>query len=151
MTTAKAILNAIDVRKHGLSETHKHNLLFFAQGHYLATHGTPMFAEPLHATATGVTVDLDDRSDGPPTTNQHRGMIGWILHRYGNVFPVDLQSLIQVSTAWQLARQRPDETRIEWAWLTDWFRRPAERNDEGHLNGADMDALESRLRTQLTG
>jgi uncharacterized phage-associated protein len=151
MTTAKAILDAIEIRKPGLSEHRKHNLLFFAQGHYLATHGTALFAEPFHATNAGVTVDLDGEGDDATPTSKQLGMLGWVLHRYSEIWAVDLRTLIQASTPWQLARSRGQDARIEWAWLTEWFRRPDERDGEGLPGGDVLAAAEARLRASLGG
>ena len=140
MTTAKAVLAAIDERKPNLPDTYKHNLLFFCQGHHLATHGVPMFAEAIDAVDTGAAVAIDTDVNSPISKRAH-GMVGWVLHRYGATLPVDLQSLVCITSAWQLARTDTSETRIELAWLTDWFRRPAELAPEGRLAVAGIAAI----------
>jgi hypothetical protein len=150
-TSARTVITAIESLHPGWSNIRKHNMLFFVQGHCLTTFGTPMFAEPLHATTTGTAADLTDPIDGRVTlTGRQIGLLDWVLGRYEHVFPVDLQSLIQISTAWQLARQ-DDRHHIEHVWLTDWFSRDAERNDEGRPTGAEIDATAAALRIRAEG
>jgi len=150
-TSAHTVIAAMETLHPGWSATRKHNLLFFAQGHCLTTLSAPMFIEPLHATATGAAADLDSPVDGGAAlTGRQIGLLDWVLGRYERIFPVDLQSLIQISTAWQLARQN-DRHHIEHVWLTDWFSRHAERNDEGRPTGAEVDATAAALRARAKG
>jgi len=150
-TSAHTVIAALDALHPGWSDARKHNLLFFVQGHCLATYGTPMFAEPLRATAGGAAIELTEQPDpGATLTGRQLGLLDWVLGRYEHVFPVDLQSLIQISTAWQLAR-RSDQHHIEHVWLTDWFSRDAERNDEGRPTGAEVDATAAALRARAEG
>ncbi|WP_250029864.1 hypothetical protein [Paractinoplanes maris] len=132
MTTVTAVLDAIDERKPNLPDTYKHNLLFFCQGHHLATYGVPMFTEPLHATPAGATLIALHPDDDSKLSKKALALVGWMMHRYGEVFPVDLRSLVTVSTAWQRACSGSDN-RIEQAWLTEWFSRPDELSHEGRI------------------
>lgn len=130
MTSAATVIAAIDARCPGLSEAKTHLLLFFCQGHHLAHGGDPLFSEPIHATDRGVTVD--DLSAEPAPALSAEGplnTVGYVLSRYGNLSPADLRTLVQASQPWQLAAKADGEPRIEWAWLTDWFRRPDETDD----------------------
>lgn len=136
MATAQAVLDAIEDRKPNLPDTYKHNLLFFCQGHHLATHGIAMFGEPLHATPAGAIVTVTAGTDDK-VSKKELGMVGWIMHRYAAMFPVDLRSLVTVSTAWQQGRSSTDRT-IDQAWLTEWFSRPDELSPEGRIAVADI-------------
>lgn len=125
--STNSVVAAIEADRPGLSEAKTQLLLFFCQGHRLDNMGEPMFAEPLIATETSVHVELSGPSDLPP--NGERVMVGYVLSRYGNLSPADLRTLIQASLPWRLARRPEADGRIEWAWLTDWFRRDEEVND----------------------
>ena len=145
MTTAKAALDAIDASKPNLPGTYRHNLLFFCQGHHLATHGMPMFTDPMRATSAGVTVELGEQA-GSALGKRAHGMVGRVMQRYGGMYPVDLRCLVTVSTACQRASNSSD-TRIEPAWLTDWFSRPDELSHEGRIAVADIAAILGAART----
>jgi len=146
-TSAATVINALTERRADLSPTRQHLLLFFCQGHHLADTGTPLFPEPLHATLDGVQAELD--GDTEPDTanidNRQLGTVGRVLHRYGDMTTADLSTLVVASSAWQLARRVGDDTRIEWMWLTDWFRRPAELGDEGRFSQEDLAAEAARF------
>ncbi|MGX6604856.1 hypothetical protein ACWKSP_22410 [Micromonosporaceae bacterium Da 78-11] len=125
-TSAQAVIDAITERRPDQTGARLHLLLFFAQGHFLASTGAPLFAEPIYATATGVHIDLEPADPaGDAMGNRQLGHLGHTLHRYADMTDADLLSLVKVSSAWQLAI-RSDDTQISWAWLNDWFRRPAE-------------------------
>ena len=128
-TSAKSVINAIDERRPGMTAAKKHLLLFFAQGHHLAWADEPLFAEPLYATDRGVTVPDNTDPPAPITSEAALGTITNVVVRYSSLSPADLRTLIQASQPWRLACKASDDTRIEWAWLTDWFRRPDETDD----------------------
>ena len=129
-TSASSVLAAIDARRPGLKPAKKHLLLFFAQGHHLAWRDEPLFADALYATDRGVALhDIDADPPGPITDSAAVGTILTVVARYGSLAPADLRTLTQASQPWQLARKARDDARIEWAWLTDWFRRPDETDD----------------------
>lgn len=130
MTAVNSVIAAIDARRPGLSEPKTQLLLFFCQGHHLAHSGDPLFTEPMYATDSGVTVDdVHDEPAAPLRGEGPLNTIGYTISRYGNLSPADLRTLVQASQPWQLATKSTTGPRIEWAWLTDWFRRPAETND----------------------
>lgn len=127
-TSADTVIDAINDRQPGLSPARQHLMLFFCQGHHLADTGAPLFAEPIYAVLAGAHIDLevDAEPDTTAISNRQLGTVGYVLHRYGGMSLADLSTLVVASSAWQLARQAGDDARIEWMWLTDWFRRPAE-------------------------
>jgi hypothetical protein len=151
-TSANTVIDAIEERAPELSEIRQHLLLFFCQGHHLADLGAPLFAEPLYATLSGVHVDLEAGEPEPDTTamnNQQLGTVGYVLHRYHSLSIADLSTLVVASSAWQLARQAGDDARIEWMWLTDWFRRPAEM--AGKPTAEDADELAAFRKARAGG
>jgi uncharacterized phage-associated protein len=129
MTTAASVLTAIDVSRPGLSDTKRHLLLFFCQGHHLGYTANALFPEAIYATASGVDIDLPDVPDIQEPNSGALNLIGGVLSRYGELSPADLRTLIQASMPWQLAMKASGEPRIEWAWLRDWFTRPDENDD----------------------
>jgi len=130
MTSASAVIAAIDARRPGLKPAKKHLLLFFAQGHHLAWASEPLFSEDLYTTDRGVTLQDTDLEDASPITSEAQlGTISNVIIRYSGLSPADLRTLVQASQPWQLARKAGDDARIEQAWLTDWFRRPDETDD----------------------
>jgi uncharacterized phage-associated protein len=129
-TTANSVIAFIDARRPGLKLGKKQLLLLFAQGHHLARTGDPLFDEPMYATDRAIAVD--DVPGGPVPLIESEALantIGYVIDRYSALSPADLRTLVQASEPWRLARKNPDETRIEWAWLRDWFRRPDETDD----------------------
>ncbi|MFF0378715.1 hypothetical protein [Actinoplanes missouriensis] len=144
-SSANSVIKAIDARRPDQTEARKQLLLFFCQGHYLAGTGAPLFAEPIFATPTGVHVDVD--TDEAPLNNRQLGFIGYTLHRYADMSDADLLSLVQISSAWQLASRHDDDPRIEWTWLTDWFRRPAERQSSPTAGEAEDFAARRKAHT----
>ncbi|SDS91550.1 hypothetical protein [Actinoplanes derwentensis] len=129
-TNADSVLAAIDRERPGLRLGKKILLLFFVQGHHLADTGEPLFAEPMYATGSGV--DVDDVTGEPaplPADDLYLESIGYAVERYAALVPADLRALIQVSQPWQAATKPGTGSRIEWAHLRDWFRRPDETDD----------------------
>jgi uncharacterized phage-associated protein len=127
-SSANSVITAIQQRRPDQDATRIPLLLFFCQGHHLADTGTPLFAEPLHATPDGVHVDLHQPEPAEPMNDRLLGTVGTVLHRYADMTTADLRSLVQHSSAWQLAQPPSNNPgHISWSWLSDWFRRPAER------------------------
>jgi uncharacterized phage-associated protein len=122
-------MTAIDVSRPGLSDTKRHLLLYFCQGHHLGHTGNALFPEAIYATASGIDIDLPDVPEIHEPYSGALNIIGGAVSRYGELSPADLRTLIQASMPWQLAMKNPGEPRIEWAWLRDWFTRPDETDD----------------------
>jgi uncharacterized phage-associated protein len=112
-------------------------LLFFAQGHHLASASEPLFSEDLYTTDRGVTLQDTDLEDASPITSEAQlGTISNVIIRYSSLSPADLRTLVQASQPWQLARKAGDDARIERAWLTDWFRRHLGRLGPATVQGS---------------
>lgn len=148
-SSANSVIKAIDDRRLDQTGHRQHLMLFFAQGHYLAGTGAPLFAEPIYATFAGIHVDIDPDEPVTSLDNRQLGFIGYALDRYADMRDADLQSLVQISTAWQFARRNDDDPRIEWAWLTDWFRRPIERQTKP--SAREVTDFVSRIKARAGG
>jgi uncharacterized phage-associated protein len=130
MTSVNSVITAIDARRPGMKPAKKQLLLFFAQGHHLAWADEPLFAEALYATERGVALQTTGLEEATPITSEALlGTISNVVVRYSGLSPSDLRTLVQASLPWQLARKAGDDARIEWTWLTDWFRRSDETDD----------------------
>lgn len=137
-TSARAITAALHVRRTGLGASKTHSLLFFSQGHHLADIGEPLFAEPLWAVAGGAHVDDLDDADMDAVVGEQLATVDRVMSRYGNLSANELRTLIWQSDPWKWAAARPDDPRIEWLWLQDWFRRDAAGQDETPLLNSDQ-------------
>jgi uncharacterized phage-associated protein len=142
-TSANAVIAAIDAERPGLTPGKKLLLLFFCQGHHLASHDEALFVQPMYATDRGITVDETFGEPAPPPEDAGQlDSIGYVVERYAGLVPADLRTLIHASQPWQAATKPGGGPRIEWAHLRDWFRRPDETDDpdDERPNRAEMAA-----------
>jgi uncharacterized phage-associated protein len=109
-----------------------HKLLYYCQGHHLATFGTPLFSETISAWDMGPVVGTlwFRESQGGPVpprdglTESQLNTIGYVISRYGALTGRDLENLTHSETPWQVAdrSRRPGESaRIEPEWIRDFF------------------------------
>lgn len=153
-TSANSVIAAMDQRRPGMRPGKLILLLFFCQGHHLAHHGEPLFAEPIYATGRGITVDeATGEPAQQPADNRQLLTISRAVTRYGDLSPADLRTLILASLPWELATKRSADPRIEWAWLRDWFRRPDETDDpdDERPNRAEMTEARAWYRAKRGG
>lgn len=127
---------AAELRKRipGLGVKKLHKLLYYAQGHHLATFGKPLFTETISAWDMGPVVGVLWRAekDGeePPPGHARMGeaelnTIGYVASRYGALTATDLEHLTHSETPWQRANttRRPGgRVRIENGWIEEYFR-----------------------------
>jgi hypothetical protein len=149
--STSTVIAAIDARRPGLSDTKRNLLLYFCQGHQLAHSGDPLFVEPLYATDHGVeTSEPADTPQGEPLSPGQLNTVADVLNRYSDLSPCDLRTLVQASIPWQLAIKSTLGSRIEWAWLRDWFRRPDETDDpdDSRPTQAQIAAWRARSRAR---
>lgn len=123
----------------GLPTKKLHKLLYYCQGHHLATFDEPLFDEPVSAWDMGPVVGTlwhqekqrhQEKPDRPPEAagdldEAQLNTIGYVLSRYGALTGRDLENLTHSETPWQLADtgRRPGESaRIERPWIRDYFR-----------------------------
>ncbi len=136
--SAHAVAAVLRDRLPGLPKKKQHKLLYYCQGHHLATFGVPLFRETISAWDMGPVVgelwhqekygesptDADETGRAEPDEAQ-LNTIGYVLSRYGALTGNDLENLTHSETPWQLADRyrRPGErTRIELEWIKEYFQ-----------------------------
>ena len=113
-----------------------HKLLYYCQGHHLATFGVPLFRESLSARDMGPVVGslwFDEKAGrpvdpGPPLSEAALNTIGYVLSRYGALTGRDLRHLTHSEAPWRMAdagRSPGSSVRIRTAWIEDYFRATA--------------------------
>lgn len=121
-----------------------HKLLYYCQGHHLATFDEPLFVETISAYDMGPVVGTlwhQEKHGGVPSATGELGeaelnTIGYVLSRYGALSGIDLEHLTHGELPWQLAnatRVPGGRARIERDWMRDYFRGPG-------AAGADPDS-----------
>lgn len=153
-SSAQAVSAALHQRRTGLGASRLNSLLYLCQGHHLGDLGEPLFSEPLFAVAGGAVVE--DFAPGDTTedlNDEHLNTVGFVIARYGNLSAGDLRTLIRAADPWKLAAARPEDPRIEWLWMQDWFERQAAafEPDEPRLTRQQVTRLAERALTEPAG
>jgi uncharacterized phage-associated protein len=100
-----------------VGSTKLHKLLYYCQGHHLATSHEPLFADEVSARDLGPVVgDLWREERNTPTlagnpdalSNGDLNTIGYVLSRYGSLTGTDLVRLSHAEPPWQEADRRRD-------------------------------------------
>ncbi|MGA4989846.1 Panacea domain-containing protein [Nonomuraea bangladeshensis] len=137
-----------------------HKLLYFAQGHHLATFGRPLFNDTIAAWDMGPVVPSlwKEEKDGdpwageavpPPLGEAELNTVGYVLSRYGNLSGKDLEDLSHSQTPWRDANERRmpgSSVRIEQDAIRDFF---AAADDAGDDDGIRLDSDD--LRAWMAG
>lgn len=137
--SAHDIAAAVRARRPHLGKVAVQKLLYFAQGHHLATFNEPLFRESIFAWDNGPVVSQfwkaeDEGLPAPEPTElgeAELNTVGYVLSRYGALSPRDLINLSHSQDPWRLAdagRRPGTSKRIEQAWITDYFT--ADQGDE---------------------
>lgn len=116
MTPVSAHDIAAELRRRlpGLGAKKLHKLLYYSQGHHLATFGTPLFTETVsawdmgpvvgavwHQEKTGIRLETtSELSEAALNT------VGYVISRYGALTGSDLERLTHSEPPWQQADQR---------------------------------------------
>jgi uncharacterized phage-associated protein len=141
-------------RRHpGLPTKKLHKLLYYCQGHHLATFGAPLFSESIAAWDMGPVVSAlwyqEKNGEPPPVGDVELGeaelnTIGYVLSRYGALSGQDLENLTHSEPPWRRANEhrRPHESaRIHQDWIEEYFRdNTTEGEDEIVLDTAQVAA-----------
>jgi uncharacterized phage-associated protein len=117
----------------GLPTKKLHKLLYYCQGHHLATFSEPLFGETISAWDMGPVVGTlwyeEGQGQPPPTRKElseaQLNTVGYVLSRYGALSGRDLENLTHSETPWQRANdgRRPRmSTRIEPEWIKEYFQ-----------------------------
>jgi uncharacterized phage-associated protein len=134
-----ATLSALDVaavlrhRLPGLATKKLHKLLYYCQGHHLATFDEPLFRETISAWDMGPVVGAlwkqekegHDLDHVPELDEAQLNTIGYVLSRYGALTGRDLENLTHSELPWLLADRdrRPGESaRIDTEWIKEYFK-----------------------------
>jgi len=117
----------------GLGQVKLHKLLYYCQGHHLATFNEPLFRETVSAWDLGPVVGTlwrqeDQGEPSPSRTDLDEAAlntIGYVLSRYGAASGTDLKHMTHAERPWLMADEsRPagGRVRIQEAWMRDYFR-----------------------------
>lgn len=147
--SAHAIAAALRQRQPGMGFKKLHKLLYYAQGHHLATFGHPLFKESISAWDMGPVVGQlwgDEKygaliEEPPELTEAELNTIGYILSRYGGLTAKDLENLTHSEDPWQRAdHNRPPggKARIEPEWMREFFAAQVDDEDETQPAPADL-------------
>ncbi|MGH3979559.1 MAG: Panacea domain-containing protein [Pseudonocardiaceae bacterium] len=116
----------------GLPTKKLHKLLYYCQGHHLATFDDLLFVETISAWDMGPVVGSlwyaekqGDMSRIYSEMNEAElNTVGYVLSRYGALTGQDLENLTHSEEPWQLANsgRRPGESaRIRTEWIKQYF------------------------------
>lgn len=112
---AMTVLSAHDVaaelrrRLQGLGVKKQHKLLYYCQGHHLATFGEPLFSETISAWDMGPVVGelwyaekngQVPSAPGEPLSEAQLNTIGYVISRYGALTGADLERLTHNESPW---------------------------------------------------
>jgi uncharacterized phage-associated protein len=140
--SAHDVAAALRERLPGLPTKKLHKLLYYCQGHHLATFGEPLFRESIRAWDMGPVVGELWYAEkqgvvppGAPGALAEAGLntVGYVVSRYGGLSGNDLERLTHSEPPWQLAdRDRPPRAsaKIETEWLRAYFASPAPDGDD---------------------
>jgi uncharacterized phage-associated protein len=129
---ASDVAAALRYRIPGLPSKKMHKLLYYCQGHHLASLGHPLFSESIMAWDMGPVVALLWKSEHEgravhtdrPLDEAQLNTVGYVVSRYGQLSGRDLEHLTHSEEPWQRAnvQRRPGKSvRIEQEWLRDYF------------------------------
>jgi uncharacterized phage-associated protein len=147
--SAHHVAAVLRARIPGLGVLKLHKLLYYCQGHHLATFDRPLFAEAVVAFDNGPVVgalwDQERHGEAPPAQDvDEAGLntVGYVLSRYGGLSGRDLIRLTHDETPWKLANEtrRPGSTAvIKHEWMRGYFRTDGDAladTDEGDIPSA---------------
>lgn len=160
-----------------LGDKKLHKLLYYCQGHHLASFGEPLFRESVSAWDMGPVVGAlwhqeklgDPARPSTALSEAQLNTIGYVVSRYGRLTGRDLEHLSHGEEPWRQAdKSRPPQgsVRIEPEWMASYFSSADSDDDEPRippdevsawLRGADArrpgpaspDSLEE-IRSRLT-
>jgi uncharacterized phage-associated protein len=133
---ATALLDHLRVRVTYVPDRKLHALLYLAQGLTLAADDTPLFPEPIIATAVGVHVDYTSAELPGALDDTQFGIVVVTAGRYGGLSAMDLEALIRGQGPWA-ATETGDP--IHPALVQGAFRRQDDL-PEGTVNGIPRSA-----------
>jgi uncharacterized phage-associated protein len=154
-TSAHTVAAELRRRLPGLPVKKLHKLLYYCQGHHLATFGEPLFHETISAWDMGPVVGqlwyLEKKSgpaDAAPESDEAvLNTIGYVASRYGQLNGLQLERLTHSETPWLEADDRRlagESERIPTASIERYFREAALDQDD-ELTPVDSELLRELL------
>lgn len=145
--SAHAVAAELRARQPGLGTLKLHKLLYYCQGHHLATFGEPLFSETVSAFDNGPVVGqlwYAERYSESAEVGSHQdeaalNTVGYVLSRYGALSGRDLIHLTHNESPWQLAdsvRTPGTSVRIEHSWMREYFSTSSVEEDDVVLDGS---------------
>lgn len=130
--SAHDVAAAIRDRLPGVGTKKLHKLLYYCQGHHLATFGTPLFGETISAWDMGPVVGALWYEEKQGITHGKRAdldeaelnTIGYVVSRYGKLTGNDLEHLTHAETPWKTAdtaRLPGESAKIDPEWIREYF------------------------------
>jgi len=142
--SAREVAAELRKRHPGLPTVKLHKLLYYCQGHHLATFGVPLFTEWISAWDMGPVVGAlwyAERSghaveSGTPLDEAGLNTIGYVLSRYGALTGRDLYHLTHGEAPWRLAdagRSPGTSVRIPTTSIESYFRSAAGPDEDEEI------------------
>ncbi|GGM11118.1 MULTISPECIES: Panacea domain-containing protein [Micromonospora] len=145
----------------GLGAKKLHKLLYYCQGHHLATFDRPLFGETIAAWDMGPVVAAlwrDEKNQQPPPPRRGLGeaelnTIGYVISRYGKLTGNDLENLSHGERPWQLAdsnRSPQASATIRNEWIRDYFATTGAPTSDAEEPVFDSERLHEWLAESVT-
>jgi len=138
----------------GVGAKKLHKLLYYCQGHHLATFGTPLFPEAISAWDMGPVVGklwfrerFGDAPPAAPLPEAELNTIGYVVSRYGALSGADLEHLTHSEPPWQEANERrtpQTSAKIDPEAIKAYFASVRD-DDEDDMPVLDVDAVKQWL------
>ncbi len=147
--SAYDVAAALHERAPGLGRKRLHKLLYYCQGHHLATFNRPLFVEQICAWDIGpVVVELwrDEYHHEPPAEPSvldegALNTVGYVVSQYGALTGNQLERLTHSEHPWRAGNERRlmgDSDLIELSWIRAFFVRASDDDwaeGEGRADG----------------
>jgi uncharacterized phage-associated protein len=145
IVSARDVAAALRARIPDIPQKKLHKLLYYCQGHHVATFDEPLFRETISAWDMGPVVGelwYEEKNGGatePSELNEldeaQLNTVGYVVSRYGKLTGKDLGNLTHSEAPWLMADavRRGTSARIRIEWIRDYFRTdgsPAAGDDE---------------------
>lgn len=149
--SAHDVAGALREKIPGLATKKLHKLLYYCQGHHLATFGVPLFGESISAWDMGPVVgrlwhrEKEGAPSPPPEELDEAQLntIGFVVSRYGQLTGRDLEHLTHSEEPWRRAnadRLARASNPIRRSWMQEYFASAfdSDDDDEGMLDSTSV-------------
>jgi len=154
--SARDIAVELRSRRPGVGTVKLHKLLYYCQGHHLATFGVPLFRDTISAWDMGPVVGALWRTerDGAPESGvasfgeAELNTVGYVVSRYGALSGTDLRHLTHSERPWREAdrRRTPGKSvRIPTEAIREYFASAALEDDDESVPPLDADDVAAWL------